>query len=102
MTRKIHSNISNILKCNTPSAKGCGGLTKKKKMYYHYKNELRKIFINLDKVDKISLDKKNNQINFTISGKPVIIYCKDKVEASRIYNVITDTLTVEKGVVACE
>ena len=69
-------------------------------MYYHYKNDLRNVFINLDNVDSISLNKTSNNIHFTISGKSVTIYCKDNNEADEIYNNVTGILAKEKGVVS--
>ena len=69
-------------------------------MYFEYKNELRNTVINLDKVDKISLGKKDNQISFTINGNPVIIYCEDNVEANDVYKTVTEALIKEKGVVS--
>ena len=68
-------------------------------MYFEYKNELRNVFINLDKVDKITLGKMENKINFTVNGSPVIINCKDKAEANDLYKTVTDALIKEKGVV---
>ena len=68
-------------------------------MYFEYKNELRDVFINLDKVDKITLGKMENKINFTVNGNSVIIFCKDKDEANDLYKTVTDALIKEKGVV---
>ena len=69
-------------------------------MYYEIKDELRNVFINLDKVDSISLNKTSNNIHFTTSGKSVTIYCKDNNETDEIYNNVTGILAKEKGVVS--
>ena len=69
-------------------------------MYYEIKDQCFSELINLDKVDKVSLNHRDHQISITIAGRSEIIPCKDEVEANQLYDEITKILIKEKGVVS--
>jgi hypothetical protein len=90
-----------VVKFDTPPPKAAGAKPKwrKNKMYYEIKDELFNAFINLEKIDRIIHRPNDNRISLIINGHSTAIICKDETVASRVYKLITDTLTAEKGVV---